>query len=55
MKEAKNRLILNETLQDRSIRLKHAAKISNETSPKRASRLEKDDSESPESLNHRNI
>jgi hypothetical protein len=55
MKEATKRLISNETSQDRSIRLKDAAtrfaaKISNEKSPERASRLEKHDFESPESL-----
>jgi hypothetical protein len=57
MKEATKSLNSNETSQDKSIRLKnvklYAARKSNETSPKRASRLEKHDFESPESLNHR--
>jgi predicted alternative tryptophan synthase beta-subunit len=51
MKEAKKRLISNETSQDRFIRLKdvvkrYAAKKSIETSLERASRLEKHDFES---------
>jgi hypothetical protein len=57
MKEATKRLISNETSQDKSIRRKnvkrYASKISNKTSPKIASRLEKHDLESPENRNHR--
>jgi hypothetical protein len=45
--------ISNEALQERSIRLENTAKKSIETSPKKASRLEKHDFESPESQPHR--